>query len=118
MNSRRERIELEEGAAPVPIPGRLLNELFTHALETRPEECCGLVTGVAGDVFRNVYRCRNTMTQQHENDRRRDDLPKRAGRTDRARGNSGVIAPLQHRWQGKQSHGHHGGADDTGAGRQ
>lgn len=68
MNTRRERIELDEAAAPVPIPGRLLNELFTHALETRPEECCGLVTGNPGDAFRHVYRCRNTMTQQHEND--------------------------------------------------
>ena len=65
---KRENIEFDAGASPVVFPGRLLNELCTHALETRPEECCGLVTGVADDRFRHVYRCRNTMTLQHQND--------------------------------------------------
>ncbi len=55
-------------ATPEAVEGRLLNELCTHALETRPEECCGLVTGVDGSRFRHVYRCRNTMTLQHQND--------------------------------------------------
>lgn len=64
----REQIQLDTDASPVLVPGRLLNELCTHALETRPEECCGLVTGLDGDRFRSVYRCRNTMTQQHQND--------------------------------------------------
>lgn len=63
-----EPIHVDEHAAPVRIPGRLLNELCAHALETRPEECCGLVTGVEGDRFRRVHRCRNTMTQQHQSD--------------------------------------------------
>lgn len=64
----RERIQVDEHVSPVAVPGRLLNELCTHALETRPEECCGLVAGVDGDRFRSVYRCRNTMTLQHQND--------------------------------------------------
>jgi proteasome lid subunit RPN8/RPN11 len=64
----REQIPIDPNATHVPVSGRLLNELCTHALETRPEECCGLVTGVAGDRFRNVHRCRNTMTLQHQND--------------------------------------------------
>ena len=64
----RERIPLDSTAPPVSLPGRLLNELCTHALETRPEECCGLVTGVPGDRFRRIHRCRNTMTLQHQND--------------------------------------------------
>ncbi len=64
----REQIPLDANAKPVSVPGRLLNELCSHALETRPEECCGLVTGVPGDRFRSVHRCRNTMTLQHEND--------------------------------------------------
>jgi len=64
----RAQIQLDTLAAPLLVAGRILNELCTHALETRPEECCGLVTGVDGDRFRSVYRCRNTMTQQHQND--------------------------------------------------
>lgn len=68
MKPTREPIHVDEHAAPVRISGRLLNELCAHALETRPEECCGLVTGVAGDRFRRVHRCRNTMTQQHRSD--------------------------------------------------
>lgn len=68
MTPRREQIEIDEHAPARVIPGRLLNELFTHALETRPEECCGLVTGSAADPFRSAHRCRNTMTQQNRND--------------------------------------------------
>ena len=64
----KEQIPVDSQASPIALPGRLLNELCTHALETRPEECCGLVTGVSGDRFRRVYRCRNTMTLQHQND--------------------------------------------------
>ena len=63
-----EPIPVDSHAAAVEIPGRILNELCSHALETRPEECCGLVAGVEGDRFRHVYRCRNTMTLQHQND--------------------------------------------------
>lgn len=50
------------------IPGRVLNEMCGHALETLPEECCGLVTGCDGNRFRSVYRCRNMMTLQHRSD--------------------------------------------------
>ncbi len=64
----RVQIPVDTHAPPVVVPGRLLNELCTHALETRPEECCGLVTGVEGGRFRYVYRCRNTMTLQNQND--------------------------------------------------
>lgn len=64
----RERIEIDPDRTPVLIPGRLLNEMCTHALETRPEECCGLVVGKEGEGFQAVHRCRNTMTQQHESD--------------------------------------------------
>jgi proteasome lid subunit RPN8/RPN11 len=68
MSLSPERIEVDVSAAPVSIPGRVLNELCTHALETRPEECCGLLTGVGGNPFRSVHRCRNTMTRQHQGD--------------------------------------------------
>ncbi len=68
MSPHRDPIEIDENAPATVIPGRLLNELFTHALETRPEECCGLVTGTDADPYRRAHRCRNTMTQQNQND--------------------------------------------------
>jgi proteasome lid subunit RPN8/RPN11 len=68
MSQTRKQIPVDEHASAIQLPGRVLNEICTHALETRPEECCGLVTGVDADRFREVYRCRNTMTLQHQND--------------------------------------------------
>ncbi len=64
----RERIFVDPQLAPTLIPGRVLNELCTHALETRPEECCGLILGTETERFRVVHRCRNTMTLQHQGD--------------------------------------------------
>ena len=64
----RRRVEVDEALAPVVIPGRILNELFAHALETLPEECCGLIVGDEREPFRNVVRCRNDMTQRHRGD--------------------------------------------------
>jgi len=43
------------------LSGRVLNEMCTHALETRPEECCGLVSGspdTPRSRFLHVHRCR------------------------------------------------------------
>lgn len=62
------RIEVSRDAAAARISGRVLNELFAHARETAPEECCGLVTGVANDRYREVARCRNEMTRLHHED--------------------------------------------------
>lgn len=50
------------------IAGRVLNELCGHALETQPEECCGLITGTSDERFASVYRCRNEMTRYHGED--------------------------------------------------
>jgi proteasome lid subunit RPN8/RPN11 len=46
----------------------VLNELCSHAIDSQPEECCGLVAGIDGDPFRTVYRCRNNMTMLHRKD--------------------------------------------------
>lgn len=54
--------------APMVIPGRLLNELCTHALESHPEECCGLLTGKEVGRFDAIHRCRNEMTRLHRQD--------------------------------------------------
>ena len=62
------RVEVDENLEPVVIPGRILNELCAHALETFPEECCGLIMGDDDQRYREVARCRNDMTQQHRLD--------------------------------------------------
>jgi proteasome lid subunit RPN8/RPN11 len=36
-----------------------LNELFTHAREASPAECCGLIGGSDSHEAQNVYRLRN-----------------------------------------------------------
>ncbi len=64
----RDRIFVDTRLAPAPISGRILNELCSHALETRPEECCGLILGTEVERFRAVHRCRNNMTLQHQSD--------------------------------------------------
>ncbi len=64
----RRRIDVDETLAPVAVPGRILNELYGHALETLPEECCGLLLGGEDPRFRTLVRCRNVMTQHHQQD--------------------------------------------------
>ena len=61
-------VEVDPSLAPVVIPGRLLNEIYTHALESQPEECCGLLTGKEGWRFDAIHRCRNEMTRLHRQD--------------------------------------------------
>jgi len=61
----RRRVDVDEAHPPVVVPGRILNELFTHALETLPEECCGLIVGDECEPFRRLARCRNEMTPRH-----------------------------------------------------
>jgi len=61
-------VDVDEALPPVLIPGRILNELFSHALETLPEECCGLVVGNEREPFGRLVRCRNEMTQRHRDD--------------------------------------------------
>ena len=62
------RIEVSEEIPELAILPSLWNELCAHAVETLPEECCGLIGGVEEEKFRSVYRCRNDMTSRHKND--------------------------------------------------
>jgi adenylyltransferase/sulfurtransferase len=64
----RSRIEVDLELAPVLVPAAVLNEVFAHAREAAPEECCGLITGPAGGAFHRVVRCRNDMTLWHQRD--------------------------------------------------
>jgi adenylyltransferase/sulfurtransferase len=62
------RIDVDDSLAPIGLPADLLHELCKHALETQPEECCGLVLGDAERRFQQLVRCRNEMTALHQND--------------------------------------------------
>jgi len=64
----RERADVDETLQPAEMPGRLLNELYTHALESWPEECCGLIFGDANGRYQRLVKCRNEMTQRHQKD--------------------------------------------------
>lgn len=64
----RRRIEADRDEAPVAVPAAILNEVFAHAREADPEECCGLVVGDDEQPWRHVVRCRNDMTLHHRRD--------------------------------------------------
>ena len=65
--SSRGPVEVDRTLPAVEIPGEILHELFRHALEAFPEECCGLIVGDARQRFHRVLRCRNEATQrQHD----------------------------------------------------
>jgi len=62
------RVDVDEALPSVKIPRRILNDLYAHAIETLPEECCGLIVGTAEDRFQRLVRCRNEMTMHHRQD--------------------------------------------------
>ena len=64
----RRPIEVDPDLAPAVLPNSVLNEIFAHAREADPEECCGLVTGDDEERHRHVVRCRNDMTLWHQRD--------------------------------------------------
>lgn len=63
-----QRVDIDLSLAPVEVAGRVVNEFCAHALESMPEECCGLLSGNALVRFRSVHRCRNEMTKMHQQD--------------------------------------------------
>ena len=79
MTLPREPIQLDESAGPLAIPGRILNEMCAHALETRPEECCGLLLGSDQQRFGKLVRCRNEMNLRHAEDPQRFPRDGRSG---------------------------------------
>ncbi|MCP3986878.1 MAG: hypothetical protein GY723_21025 [bacterium] len=62
------RIEVDRSLPPVAVPAIVWNELRGHALETVPEECCGLLLGKTAGRYERVVRCRNEMTRLHQDD--------------------------------------------------
>jgi proteasome lid subunit RPN8/RPN11 len=66
-NAQR-RIDVDEALPSVVIPRRILNDLYAHAIQSLPEECCGLIVGTDEDRFQRLVRCRNEMTMRHRHD--------------------------------------------------
>jgi proteasome lid subunit RPN8/RPN11 len=58
-------VDVDASLPPLALPGRILNELCAHALETLPEECCGLILGRDPIRYARLVRCRNEMTRRH-----------------------------------------------------
>lgn len=67
----RTRIEADASLEPVTIPAHILNEVYAHARESLPEECCGLILGSAAGPYQYAVRCRNDMTLHHRKDPQR-----------------------------------------------
>ena len=42
-----------------------LDEIFSHAREMAPAECCGLISGSEDSCARTIYRLRNVAGAQH-----------------------------------------------------
>ena len=59
-------VGVDTSAEPLFVPGSLLHDMSAHALESQPEECCGLLTGSEEQRFLRSFRCRNVMTMKHQ----------------------------------------------------
>jgi [CysO sulfur-carrier protein]-S-L-cysteine hydrolase len=49
------------------ISQQLLDEIVAHSLEERPNECCGMVSGVGGEATQ-VFRARNALASPYSFD--------------------------------------------------
>src|SRR5262249_59331602 len=61
----RSRIDPDADLPAAVIPAAVLNEVFAHAREEEPEECCGLITGDDRVRHRRGGRCRDDMKPHH-----------------------------------------------------
>jgi proteasome lid subunit RPN8/RPN11 len=50
---------------PARLPREVALEVFAHARECYPEECCGLLLGSPGGGPARVVRCTNVQNQRH-----------------------------------------------------
>ena len=61
----RHSIELNASLGPAIVPGFIMQELYAHARDAAPEECCGLITGTDDVFFATSHRITNIMTKMH-----------------------------------------------------
>jgi len=63
--SERAAVQLDPAKPVVRLPSERLLDVYAHARECYPEECCGLLIGPpAGRITRGV-RCTNVQSQRH-----------------------------------------------------
>jgi len=60
-----ERIDLDPALEDYAVSSDLMHEICRHALDVKPEECCGFVLGDTEERFRRVIRVSNIMTKMH-----------------------------------------------------
>jgi proteasome lid subunit RPN8/RPN11 len=53
------------GVPPARLPRRLMAEVFGHARECYPDECCGLLVGPPGGSPEQVVRCTNVQNTRY-----------------------------------------------------
>lgn len=53
-----------EDRSPLGLPRSLMAEVFAHARECYPEECCGIVVATPAGERRSVVRCTNVQNQR------------------------------------------------------
>lgn len=63
-----QRVNPDPSLEAIAMPAQMLNEVYAHARETLPEECCGLIVGTPKEPHRVAIRCRNDMTLHHQRD--------------------------------------------------
>jgi proteasome lid subunit RPN8/RPN11 len=73
------RVDVDQTAEAVGMSPDVLHELYAHALDAQPEECCGLVLGHDERRFSKVVRCRNEMNLRHTEDPQRFPRDSRSG---------------------------------------
>lgn len=61
-------IELNPALKPAIVPGRIMQEIYAHARDVAPEECCGLVTGTQAAPYETAHRITNAMNKMHHHD--------------------------------------------------
>ena len=52
----------DPAARPYRLPARLIAEVYAHAREGYPEECCGLLVGPEGGAPTRIVRCANVQS--------------------------------------------------------
>ena len=58
----RAAVQVDGALPPAELPRDLLLEVFQHARECYPEECCGLLTGSEAEAPSRVVRCTNVQS--------------------------------------------------------
>lgn len=60
----RAAAQVDDSRDPARLPRELLFEVFQHARECYPEECCGLLTGAGPESPVRVIRCSNVQSMR------------------------------------------------------